>query len=221
MAIETRNRIGDIEIVGAAGFTNNPAAATPVDTTVMLGATWIASAPVFSAPAGFTDLSATSEDNQVARFGFVSRNASTTSSTSTMEARARIEYELEPSIGRTNAAWGMVYADSSSTPTFFPQTRWYSGASVNCARGALECRAASGSIEVAWAAQLANDPTAPDTATAVGAYSASSGVQFPAGWTTVAGETRLLVRFGFIAKLPSGSTRQFASVTGTLEFGRL
>jgi len=119
ITIETRNRVGGIEIVGAANFANTQF--TPTDTAVNLGSTWINS-ETFTPAAAFTDLKAQADDFQIARFGFNTRLASA-GSMGSVDARARIDVLMNPTLVRRVVPWTFLTTDST-TAAFFPATDW-------------------------------------------------------------------------------------------------
>ena len=112
-----------------------------------------------------------------------------------------------------------VYA-ASTTPAFFPITRWMSSVEANKARALWEVRAASGALDVTLGFQSANDVEAPDAPTALSAYSSSTGLVFPGAFANVTAGTKTLVRFGWMCKLPTATSTVLATIAGQLEYAR-
>lgn len=218
--IETRNRVGTIEVIGAANFANS--AFVTNSNATKLGATWIQAAGGPSAPTTFTDLSVEAGANQLARFGYVTRNVTGTS-VSTMQVRAHFDVavgELETATADFGLVFGYTNAD-----TFFPVTNWMNSVRCNLARGMYEVRGnpATG-LKFAWAYQIVNDPTNPgDTCTILGTrVTDPTAVQYPTAWTIVDPTAGQLIRFGWAVQRSTMVTGVVpAMIGGQVEFGRI
>lgn len=216
MTIETRNRIGNIEVIGATNFANM--ATSPTDTGVLLGSSWINSEGL-TFPAAMTDLSADADSFQLARFGFNTR-LSSGSALGSVQARAKIDVLINPTLQSHEMPWSFLTVDST-TPAFFPVTRWFPAEEMARARGAFEVRNANSTVDVSLGCQATNDPASPGSTTLIGSYASTTGaLTFPSGWTSLAVDGATMVRFGYVAKLAGGSTRVFARAAGEIEFIR-
>jgi hypothetical protein len=217
--IETRNRIGAIELIGAANFANSTFA--PNGAATNLGSGWISAAGGPSTPTTFTDLTTEAGAAQLARFGYVTRNTSTTTPSS-IEARAHFDLAVQE-LEQLTGEFGMVFGYTTAT-TFFPVTSFLNSVRVTVARGVYEVRGnpVTG-LKFAWAYQLVNDPTAPgDSCTVIGSFQTDpSAVQYPTGWTVIDPTNGQLLRFGWAVQRVSGTGVIPARIGGQIEFGRV
>jgi len=69
------------------------------------------------------------------------------------------------------------------------------------------------------ASATANVENSADSATALGSYSTSNGVAYPSAWEDISAytEQKQLIRFGWLVKNTSGSTRTWSRVGGFME----
>ena len=218
MRYEIRNITGTIGLTPCLNVAN--LAQAPTSTAVQLGGTWSTTVGL-KEPGDVTDVTASSYAAQIARFGFASRNtAGTGTGLSTAQVRAVIEAEIAASYRRMWAPPLTVYA-SSTTPVFFPATRWVPGLGALRGRCAFEMNSRTHpDLVVAPGFQVANDPSAPDSGAAMGSYlDQQDAMQFPTQYTTITNAAaRELVRFGWMVKLQSAGSIQFAAVNGAFEY---
>lgn len=113
----------------------------------------------------------------------------------------------------------------SDAAVFFPGTPWMESASVDELRVTWELVSLTGDIELAPAWQVANSEENPGTSNTIATspYKDAADVYFPTGWKDAAGDgtaptkSNLLVRFGFLVKLKTGSTLAVANAGGVVE----
>lgn len=115
---------------------------------------------------------------------------------------------------------------TSTTAVFFPGTPWMESATVDELRVTWELIAANGDIEIAPAWQVANseeNPGATQTIVATTPYKDDPDVYFPVSWLDAAGDataptkSNLLVRFGFLVRLKTGTTLATANAGAVVE----
>lgn len=210
-AMETRNRIGTIELRPAFNEANTALAST--NTPKPIGSGWTSTTGQ-QPPSSFDDVAAAAAAYQLFRFGVVARNASGTFGQ--MDVRLRFDIDVDPSVRAAEFPWTTIFA-ASTTPVFIAITGWSSGASIAKARAVWEQSASTTALDVALAAQTADNVESPDAATAISGYSSTAGMNFPSDWSTVNASNKALVRLGWMVKRPSGSGVALARIAAQLE----
>ena len=119
---------------------------------------------------------------------------------------------------RVPLGWSNVWA-VNTTAIFHPATQWLPASDVKSIRGAMEMQLRESDQEASLAYQTANVENNADSATAVGSYSTSNGVAYPSPWEDMSAytEQKQLIRFGWLVKNTSGSTRTWSRVGGFME----
>lgn len=121
--------------------------------------------------------------------------------------------------------WTTVFAISTDA-VFIPVSAWMSSTGFDSVRCYWEIAAITGLIELTPAWQVANNedvPGATQTVTTTSPYKDTVDVYYPEGWRDAAGDataptkSNVLIRFGFLARLKSGSTLALARATAIVE----
>ena len=212
---ELRARMGNLEIIPAVQYTNNPYPASPTLTVANMGSTWTSANGVVTSDT--YDISANADTYQFVRFGFVTRN---TSGTTLSTGEVRIQITLVGSGDETpyrsiSIPPQTVYADST-TQKFLPSTDWMSAANVGRARGRVEARNFTGNLQVTLAIQTATDPDSPDSPTAIGSAVTAATTTYPSSYTTVSTGSKRFFRLGWAVQLTSGTTTAVGMVAANV-----
>ena len=118
----------------------------------------------------------------------------------------------------------MTVFSTSTSPVFIPVTPWIEAADAQYARIAWEIAALNGNLEVTPAWQVADSEDSPGASNALDNSQTGIDVYYPNGWKTLITdgtaptESNMLVRFGWICTLSSGSDLATAAVAGVVEY---
>ncbi len=103
--------------------------------------------------------------------------------------------------------------------TFWPATAWMDAKGVGSLLCNFEVRCLEGDQEISAAYQTANVENSPDSAVALGSYTAGNGQTYASAFTNVSSNTqpKQLVRFGYLVKNTSTSNTTWSRVSGTFD----
>ena len=121
--------------------------------------------------------------------------------------------------------WLTAFAVSTDL-VFIPATAWMGSAGFDYLRVFWEIAALTGTLELTPAWQVANNEDAPgatQTINTTSPYKDTVDVYYPELWKDAAGDgtaptkSNILIRFGFLVRLKSGSTLANARVSAVIE----
>ena len=119
---------------------------------------------------------------------------------------------------RAPRPWSMVFADSHTTPRFFPSTGWMDASGVQEGRTVMEVRESGQYFQATFTYQTCNVENAPDAAaTTPETYQSGDGVQFPTAIASYTTGGKQLVRGGWSCKLSQAGSMVFARIGGVWE----
>ena len=126
---------------------------------------------------------------------------------------------------RISLSWLTAFAASTDL-VFIPATAWMSSAGFDSLRVFWEIAAITGALELTPAWQVANNedvPGATQTINTTSPYKDTVDVYYPESWKDAAGDataptkSNILIRFGFLVRLKTGSTLANARVSAVIE----
>lgn len=198
-------RLGNLELIPAVQYTNNPYPSAPTLVVANLGSTWTSAngLVVFDK----VDVTTNANTYQFVRFGYVTRNTAGTS-LSTGEVSTKIAVVScgdDTPYRHVSLPPTTIYADST-TQKFLPSSDWLSATNVGRVRARVEARNFTGLLTASFAVQTANDPDNPDSPTTIGSTLTAASTNYPTGYTTVSTGAKRFFRLGWAVQLSSGTT---------------
>jgi len=112
----------------------------------------------------------------------------------------------------------LVYATNTAA-AWHVASFWMNAADVKNVRGAFELSLLESDVQVSLGYQTTNVENTGDTPTSIGSYATTAGVSYPSDWADISDYThgKQLIRFGWMVKNASSSTKNWVRVGGFIQ----